>query len=203
MNLDEKLAAGWQENVRFDTVLPKDYRYNKNYSENPSVTMKLDNYDLKILLTLQRDGRMTKLKLAETINLSPSACWERLLRLEQSGIIRGYHAEVDLDRLVKSVTVLVELTLKHHRTYDFNRFESVIRAEPEILECFATGGGVDYVLKILTGDIESYQNLIDKLLQADIGIDRYFTYVVTKLVKQSNGYPLEFLLESAENEPST
>lgn len=163
--------------------------------------MKLDNYDLKILLTLQREGRMTKLKLAETISLSPSACWERLLRLEQNGVIRGYHAEVDLDRLVKSVTVLVELTLKHHRAYDFTRFERVIREQAEILECFATGGGVDYVLKIVTRDIESYQRLIDQLLLADIGIDRYFTYVVTKQVKRSNGFPIECLLDTTENEP--
>jgi Lrp/AsnC family transcriptional regulator of ectoine degradation len=156
--------------------------------------MKLDDYDLKILLTLQREGRMTKLRLAEAISLSPSACWERLLRLEQAGIIRGYQALIDLDQLVKTITVVVEVTLKRHQTHDFARFETVIRGEPEIVECYATGGGLDYHLRIVTLDIESYQQLIDRLLEADIGIDRYFTYIVTKSVKQETGHPLRHLL---------
>jgi Lrp/AsnC family transcriptional regulator, regulator of ectoine-degradation genes len=156
--------------------------------------MKLDDYDLKILLTLQREGRMTKLRLAEAISLSPSACWERLLRLEQAGVIRGYQALVDLDQLVKTITVLVEVTLKRHQTHDFARFEGVVRGEQEIVECYATGGGLDYHLRIVTLDIESYQRLIDRLLEADIGIDRYFTYIVTKTVKQEVGHPLRHLL---------
>ena len=163
--------------------------------------MKLDSYDLNILLTLQREGRMTKLKLAEAINLSPSACWERLLRLEQNGVIRGYHAEIDLDRLVKTVTVLVELTLKYHRAYDFNRFEQAVRAQPEVVECFATGGGIDYLLKIVTCDIESYQRLMDRWLADDIGIERYFTYIVTKTVKQVFGFPINTLLETSAGDP--
>ncbi len=162
--------------------------------------MKLDSYDLNILLALQREGRMTKLKLAELINLSPSACWERLLRLEQSGIIRGYHAEIDLDRLVKTITVLVELTLKHHRAYDFNRFEQAVRAQPEVVECLATGGGIDYLLKIVTHDIESYQSLMDRWLADDIGIERYFTYIVTKPVKQAAGFPIDILLDAGEGD---
>lgn len=162
--------------------------------------MKLDDYDLNILVELQREGRMTKLKLAEAINLSPSACWERLLRLEQANIIRSYHAEVDIDHLLKTITVVVEITLKRHQAYDFTRFEAAIREQPEILECYATGGGVDYVLKIITPDVDSYQRLIDRLLAADIGIDRYFTYIVTKSVKQAHGYPLRHLLAIAQTQ---
>ncbi len=165
--------------------------------------MKLDSYDLNILLTLQREGRMTKLKLAEAINLSPSACWERLLRLEQTGVIRGYHADIDLDRLVKTITVWVELNLKHHRAYDFNRFEQAMRMQPEVVECFATGGGIDYLVKIVTDDITRYQSLIDQWLADDIGIDRYFTYIVTKPVKQSMGYPLDTLLAARDTQTMT
>ncbi len=156
--------------------------------------MKLDDYDLNILVELQRQGRMTKLKLAEAISLSPSACWERLLRLEQAGIIRSYHADVDIEQLMKTILVIVEIVLKRHQMYDFNRFEASIREQPEILECYATGGGVDYVLKVVASDVDAYQRLIDRLLEADIGIDRYFTYIVTKSVKQSRGYPLRHLL---------
>ncbi len=155
--------------------------------------MKLDAFDVKILTLLQRDGRMTKLKLAEAIHLSPSPCWERLRRLEQVGLIRGYHAEIDIERLVHISTVLVEVTLKSHHAKDFERFETVIQTVPEVMECYATGGGFDYLLKIVTVDIVHYQHLIDELLEADIGIEKYYTYVVTKRVKQSHVYPIQVL----------
>jgi Lrp/AsnC family transcriptional regulator of ectoine degradation len=160
-----------------------------------SSRMKLDELDIKILAALQREGRMTKLKLAETINLSPTPCWERLRRLEQAGIISGYHARLDLDKLARATLVLVEVTLKRHQHADFQRFETAVRDVPEIVECYATGGGLDYVMKVVARDVDAYQRLIDRLLIEDIGIDRYFTYIVTKPVKQSAGLPLDKLLD--------
>lgn len=157
--------------------------------------MTLDDFDLKILIALQRAGRMTKLRLAEEIGLSPSPCWERLRRLEQGGFIQGYHARVDLDRLLHTSTVLVEVTLGSHHERDFERFEVAVRAEPEIVECYATGGGVDYLLKVVVIDIEHYQKLIDHLLSSELGIERYFTYIVTKEVKRSDGPPIRRLLD--------
>ena len=159
--------------------------------------MKLDAFDIKILATLQREGRMTKLKLAETIHLSPSPCWERLRRLEANGLIRGYRADIDIDRLTRVASVLVEVTLKSHHARDFARFEKALQEIPEIVECYATGGGFDYLLRVVTVDIDHYQRLIDKLLLADIGIERYFTYVVTKVVKSFTGYPLDILLNDS------
>ncbi len=158
--------------------------------------MKLDALDVKILSLLQRDGRMTKLKLAASIHLSPSPCWERLRRLEQSGLIRGYHAEIDIDRLMHIDTVLVEVTLKSHHAEDFARFETAIQAVPEIMECYATGGGFDYLLKIVTRDIDHYQRIIEHLLEIEIGIEKYFTYVVTKRVKCSREYPIDRLMKA-------
>lgn len=160
--------------------------------------MKLDAYDIKILVALQQNGRMTKLRLAEEINLSPSPCWERLKRLEESGIIKGYHAEVDVDRLIRCTNVLVEVTLKSHHANDFKRFEDAVRDVPEVVDCYATGGGFDYLLRMVTLDIDHYQRLIDRLLEADIGIERYFTYIVTKRVKLADGYPIRHLLELQE-----
>ena len=159
---------------------------------------KLDAFDIKILAALQRNGRMTKLKLAEEINLSPSPCWERLRRLEEAGIIRGYHAEIDIDQLTRSAIVFVEVALQSHQAHDFRRFEDAIKEIPEIVECYATGGGVDYFLRIVTIDIDHYQRLIDQLLAADIGIDRYFTYIVTKPVKLFTGFPIHTLLTEDE-----
>ena len=146
---------------------------------------RLDAIDLKILATLQSQGRITKAALAEAVSLSPTPCWERLRRLEQSGLIRGYRAEIDLNKLGAVATILVEIVLKQHRYEDFQRFETAIRKVDEVVSCYATGGGIDYLLEVTAPDIDSYQRLIDRLLLAEIGIDRYFTYIVTRVVKAS------------------
>jgi len=159
---------------------------------------KLDRIDLRILSVLQQRGRITKQKLANEVNLSVSPCWVRLKRLEEAGIINGYHAEVQLDRLANFSTVLVEITLKHHAAEDFQRFESAIMQADHVLDCYATGGGVDYLLKVMARDIDHYQSLIDDMLEQDIGIDRYFTYIVTKTVKQSRYIPIRQVLDTNE-----
>ena len=82
-------------------------------------------------------------------------------------------------------SILVEIVLKQHRYEDFQRFETAIRNVEEVVECYATGGGIDYLLKVIAPDIDTYQRLIDRLLLAEIGIDRYFTYIVTRVVKAS------------------
>lgn len=156
--------------------------------------IRLDETDIRILAALQRDGRMTKVKLAETVHLSPSPCWERLRRLEDAGLIAGYHARLNLDLIARPTVVLVEVSLRSHRIDDFKAFEDAIQDVPEIVECWATGGGVDYFLKVMTRDVDSYQRMIDRLLTAGIGIDRYFTYIVTKAVKKMEDLPVETLL---------
>ena len=154
--------------------------------------LKLDKIDLKILAALQRDGRITKLSLAEEANLSAAACWERLRRLEKAGIIAGYAADIDAGKLGRFATVLVEIMLKSHRQADFQRFEAMVMRENAIVGCDAVGGGVDYVLRVVAADIDAYQRLVDRLLAEDFGIDRYFTYIVTKTIK-SSGFPLDLL----------
>jgi Lrp/AsnC family transcriptional regulator of ectoine degradation len=156
--------------------------------------MKLDAIDLRILDAIQRDGRITKLALAETIGLSPTPCWLRLRKLEKAGIISGYHAHLSLRRLAPVASVMVELSLANHRQSDFERFERAIAAIPEIVACWSVGGGVDYILKIMTPDIDAYQRLVDGLLDRDLGIERYFTYIVTKTVKEETVLPLANLL---------
>lgn len=160
--------------------------------------MKLDSYDVRILATLQRDGRITKLKLAEAIGLSPSPCWERMKRLQEAGYIRGFYADIDVAKVVRTASVFVEVTLQTHGAQDFQRFEDAMQEVPEIVECQAIGGGADYIMKVVTTDIEAYQALIDRLLAADLGIARYFTYFVTKAVKPPKGPPLEHLLAASE-----
>ena len=159
-------------------------------------TVKLDPIDLRILSEIQREGRITKLKLAERVGLSPTPCWTRLRRLERAGVITGYHARVALRSVLPFATVFVEVTLGAHRQTDFDRFERAVKKVPEIVACWALGGGVDYLLKVVARDIDAYQRLIDGLLERDIGIDRYFSYVVTRTVKDDLEMPLTALLAS-------
>jgi Lrp/AsnC family transcriptional regulator of ectoine degradation len=156
--------------------------------------VRLDAIDLRILDAIQRDGRITKLKLAEMVGLSPTPCWMRLRKLEEAGIVSGYHAKVSVRAIAPVALVLMEVTLRTHRQADFDRFERVVRDLPEIVACWSVGGGVDYLLKVMTRDIDAYQRLVDGLLEREIGIDRYFTYIVTKTVKEEAALPLTELL---------
>ena len=145
--------------------------------------IKLDRYDVAILGILARDGRITKSRLAEEVSLSISPAWERVRKLEESGVIRGYRAELDWTGVMTTNRIVVEVTLARHTARDMRRFEERVQMAPEVVQCYATGGGVDYVLHMLTRDIDHYQRFIDVLLMDELGIERYFTYVVTKVVK--------------------
>ena len=159
--------------------------------------MKLDAIDLRILEAIQENGRITKLALAEKAGLSPTPCWLRLRKLEKAGIVTGYHARVAVRRLAPVASVMMEVTLANHRQADFERFERAVAATPEIVACWSVGGGVDYILKIMAPDIDSYQRLVDGLLDRELGIDRYFTYIVTKSVKEETVLPLDTLLPAS------
>jgi Lrp/AsnC family transcriptional regulator of ectoine degradation len=159
-------------------------------------SLKLDPIDLRILEAIQRDGRITKLALAEKVGLSPTPCWVRLRKLEKAGIVSGYHARIAMRSLAPIAIVMTEVTLGAHRQADFDCFERAIRDVPEIVGCWSLGGGVDYLLKVMTPDIDAYQRLIDSLLERDIGIARYFTYIVTRTVKDEIALPLGRLLQT-------
>jgi Lrp/AsnC family transcriptional regulator of ectoine degradation len=143
----------------------------------------LDATDIRILSAVQKHGQLSKTRLAEIVNLSPTPCWARLNRLKSAGYIRGYHADIALDRIGNFTEVIVTVALTHHRKSDFDRFEDRIRKLDEVAECIATGGGMDYVLKIFNPSLAAFQNLMESLLEADLGIDRYMTYIVTREVK--------------------
>lgn len=155
---------------------------------------RLDAIDLRILEAIQHDGRITKLALAEKVGLSATPCWVRLRRLEQTGIVTGYHARLAPRTIAPVAVVLMEVTLANHRQADFDRFERVVRDTPEVVDCWSVGGGIDYLLRVMTRDIDAYQRLVDGLLEREIGIERYFTYIVTRTVKEATALPLSVLV---------
>jgi len=143
----------------------------------------LDAADIRILSAIQQHGQLSKTKLAEVVNLSPTPCWARLDRLKAAGFIRGYHADIALERIVDFTQVVVTVALSQHRKQDFDRFEAHIRELDEITECIATGGGMDYVMKVVVTGLPAFQILMDNLLLADLGIDKYMTYFATRQIK--------------------
>ncbi|MDW3117967.1 Lrp/AsnC family transcriptional regulator [uncultured Roseovarius sp.] len=156
--------------------------------------MKLDARDMAILRVLSTEGRITKAELATKVGLSASPCWERLKKLEQAGIIEGYNARINLRKLGPHVTVFVAAELADHTPASFRAFEDSVQRYDEITACWALGGGFDYLMQIVTTDIDTYQRLIDEMLEARIGLARYFTYIVTKPVKSPALPPLDALI---------
>lgn len=156
--------------------------------------MRLDDRDIHILRILSGEGRITKSALAERVGLSPTPCWDRLKKLEKGGLIESYRAEINLRKLGPHVTVFVAAELADHTGASFRAFEEAVNRYDEVTACWALGGGFDYLLQIVTRDIDSYQRLIDAMLDARIGLSRYFSYIVTKPVKGGTPPPFEALL---------
>lgn len=147
--------------------------------------LRLDAIDVRILSAVQEHGPLSKTKLAEVVNLSPTPCWTRLTRLRAAGFVRGYHADVALNLIGDFTQVIVTVSLTHHRKSDFDRFEDHIRSLDEVVECIATGGGMDYVLKVYCPSLAVFQELMETLLAAELGVDRYMTYIVTREIKSA------------------
>ncbi len=146
---------------------------------------RLDDRDIAILATLCREGRITKTELAARVNLSPTPCWERMKRLEQAGLIRGYRAQIDLAALGPHVQVFVTVELESHRAESFQIFERVIARLDEVVGCWAIGGGYDYLMQVIAQDVAAFQALMDDLLDSRAGVRRYFSYIVTKPIKET------------------
>ncbi|MEI2385500.1 Lrp/AsnC family transcriptional regulator [Breoghania sp. JC706] len=142
--------------------------------------MKLDRIDVRILAELQRNGRITNVELAELVNLSPSPCLMRVKKLQQAGYITGYTAQIDVAKLGETLTVFTEFTLKNHRQIDFARFQDALKNVDSCVECHLVSGGYDYLSKFVTSGIADYQMIIEGLIDRDIGIDKYFSFVVMK-----------------------
>lgn len=156
--------------------------------------MKLDRYDIAILNVLQQDGRISKRDLADRIGLSVSPCWVRMRKLEDMGYIQGYRASINFDQIVRFCYVTTLVRLETHQAADFERFERAIKHTPQIVHCEAVIGEIDYILKVVTTDIDHYQRLIEMLLAQDIGIMAYFSHVRSKATKDDSSQLLNVLL---------
>ena len=150
---------------------------------------KLDERDIQILSILQSEGRITKTALADKLNLSLTPSWDRLQRLEEAGIIDSYGAKLSSSFLSNFHLVITEVELESHKQGQFARFEEAIMGFDEVLSCWSVGGGLDYILKVLVRDVVDYQDFLKRVLKADIGLRRYFSYAVLDRIKDTDKVP--------------
>ncbi len=157
-------------------------------------TPRLDRIDLRILVELQKNGRLTNAALGELVGLSAGPCLQRIRRLEKAGYIQRYQAVITPTLILEHVTVFTEVTLSDHRREDFIRFEAGIRQFDTVRECHLVSGGYDYLLKFAARSVSHYQEIIESILDADLGVEKYFSFIVIKTVLEEPSWPINALL---------
>lgn len=150
----------------------------------------LDRTDRRILQQLQEDGRISNLKLAEAVSLSPTAVLARVQRLTRDGYIQGYEARLDPKLLGAGMLVFVEVLLDRTTPNVFDQFRAAVQVHPEILECHMVAGGFDYLIKTRVADMEAYRSFAGTVLWQLPGVRETRTYAVMEEVKNSSRLPI-------------
>ncbi len=153
--------------------------------------IKLDVIDLKILRLLQEKGRITNLQLSQEIGLSPAPTLERVKKLESSGIIEGYHAQVNDTLLGMGIKAFISISLERQKVDSIVTFKEKIQAIPEVLECYQITGNADYLMKVVVQDIPSFERLISNKLSQIEEIGQMQTMMILSKVKDSKVIPLD------------
>jgi Lrp/AsnC family leucine-responsive transcriptional regulator len=150
----------------------------------------LDRIDRALLRLLQADSRMTATQLAEEVALTTSPCWRRVRRLEQGGFIRGYHADLDPTRLGYGVTAFVSVMLEKHTPAAGRAFEDAVRAIPQILACHNVSGRYDFLLHVVTADLEAFGRFARETIRALPGVKEMYSSFSLKEVKRGTTLPV-------------
>ena len=159
-------------------------------SADPASLADLDRTDLRLLAQLQADGRISNLKLAEAVSLSPTAVLARVQRLTRDGFITGYEARLDPQRLGLGMLGFVEVLLDRTTPNVFEHFKAAVQVHPQILECHMVAGGFDYLLKLRCADMNAYREFAGQVLWPLPGVRETRTYAVMEEVKNSSRLPL-------------
>jgi len=151
----------------------------------------LDRHDVLLLTELQRDSRQTVQQLASAAGLSSTPCWKRIKEMERRGVIRGYSALIDREKVGLALCVLAEVNLSRHSEDDVRRFEEAVTACPQIVSCYATTGQADYVIKVLVPEIKRYEAFLHETIFRLSGVTHVRSSVVLKEVKAETRLPLD------------
>jgi len=152
----------------------------------------LDRLDVSILRTLQNDGRISYVDLAEKVGLSSTPCIERVKRLEKEGYIEGYYARLSPQLLDYNMLVFVEISLSYQTPDAFQTFNKAVKKLPYILECHLVSGDADYLLKARINDMSEYRALLGDMLLTLPGVKNSKSYIVMEEVRETLELPIKF-----------
>ncbi len=154
----------------------------------------MDQLDRRLLSALQDQGRTPNVELARTLALAPSTTLERVRRLEERGVIKGYRAILDQQALGLKIQALVLINLDHHQAGPIEAFEDRVRAVPEVLACYHLTGRHDYMLHVVVRDIDHLREVVKHRLATIVGVDKQETLLVLSTVKENEGYALDTII---------
>jgi DNA-binding Lrp family transcriptional regulator len=164
-------------------------------------TILLDRYSLQILSELQRDSRQTVQQLSDLVGLSPTPCWKRIKEMEAAGVIRGYTALVDREKVGLKLAVVVEANLSQHNEDLVRRFEEAVAASPQIVRCLSTTGQADYIMTVLISDIQAYERFLHDTIFKLPGVTHVRSSIVLKELKSEVRLPVAGAAEPASRMP--
>ncbi|HQS71125.1 MAG: ArsR family transcriptional regulator [Novosphingobium sp. 28-62-57] len=151
----------------------------------------LDGIDRQLLAELQAEGRVTNVELAQRVGLTAPPCLRRVRALEDAGVIRGYHADLDASKLGFAITVFALVSLKSQAEESLRQFEDHMRTLPEVRECHMLNGEIDFILKIVSRDLQSFQEFLTSKLTPAPNVASVKTSLTIRTAKQVPGVPLE------------
>lgn len=156
------------------------------------MAIKIDAIDLKIIRTLQQDGRITNLQLANQIGLSPAPTLERVKKLEKAAIIGSYHARINEEALGITIKAFIQVSLARQKDNTIQSFASQIRQLDEVIECYQVTGSFDYQLKVMVKDITAFDKLISEKLGKIEEIGQLESYIIISTIKPFSLIPLKY-----------
>ena len=151
----------------------------------------LDRIDRQLLAELQNEGRVTNVDLAKRVGLTAPPCLRRVRTLEEEGVIRGYHADLDPSKLGFAITVFAMVSLRSQAEEDLRAFENHIKALPEVRECHMLNGEIDFILKIVSRDLQSFQEFLTSKLTPAPNVASVKTSLTIRTAKHEPGVPLD------------
>ena len=150
-----------------------------------------DAIDCRLLAELQAEGRITNVELADRVGLTPPPCLRRVRALEDAGVIKGYHAQLDSSKLGYSITVFAMVSLKSQAEESLRQFEEHMRDLPEVRECHMLNGEIDFILKIVSRDLQSFQEFLTSKLTPAPNVDSVKTSLTIRTAKNQPGVPFD------------
>jgi len=151
--------------------------------------MKIDQFNSLILRAIQRDGQLSQRELAKHVGLSANACWHRVQNLKKQGVIIGEMVRLDRRKLDLGLTVFVMLRTRQHSVEWLEVFRKHVSMIPEVIDFFRIGGDYDYLLKVVTRDMESYDDVYQRLI-SKVEIDRVTSYFAMETIEEQRPLPI-------------